>query len=120
MVINVSDQWLTQSDQLLKSLRALQSKTGKDRLELIKAMFFILNTLDRSMKGWRSWIQNLEFMSRFTEEELRELEEGLNMSAQAFVQYDMDITKKYQAKMPTAKLKRLKGRNKVDTQGLIA
>ena len=116
----MSDKWLAQSDQLLKSLRALQSKTGKDRLELIKSMFFILNTLERSVKGWRSWIHNLDFMSRFTEEELRELEEGLNMSAQAFIQYDMDITKKYQTKMPTAKFKIRKGRNKVDTQGLIA
>jgi hypothetical protein len=83
-------------------------------------MFFILNTLERSMKGWWSWIRNLDFMARFSEDELRELEDGLNENAQAFIQYDMDVTKKYQAKMPTVKFKVRKGRTKVDTQGLFA
>jgi hypothetical protein len=119
-VVNVSDQWITQSDQLLQSLRALQSQTDKDRLEIIKAMFFILNTLERSLKGWRSWVQNLDFMARFSADELRELEDGLNVSAQAFVQYDVDVTKKYQSKIPTVKFKVRKGRAKVDTRGLFA
>jgi len=119
-VVKVSDQWIAQSDQLLKSLRALQSQPDKDRLEIIKAMFFILNTLDRSLKGWRSWVQNLNFMARFSADELKELEDGLNASAQAFIQYDVDVTRKHQSKMPTVKFKIRKGRAKVDTRGLFA
>ena len=116
----MSDQWIAQSDQLLKTLRELHSNPDKDRLEIITSMFFILNTLERSMKGWRSWIQNLGFMSRFSADEMSEIENGLFESAQAFIQYDMDVTKKYQDKMPTVKFEIPKGRTKADTQGLIA
>jgi hypothetical protein len=59
-------------------------------------------------------------VARFSENELREFEAELNESAQAFLQYDIDITKKYQSKMPTVKFRIRKGRTKVDTQGLIA
>ena len=73
----MSEQWLAQSERLLKSLRALREKQREDRLELITSMFFILNTVDRSMRGWRSWIQNLNFMARFSEAELRDAELNL-------------------------------------------
>jgi hypothetical protein len=120
MAINLSDQWIAQSDQLLKSLRELKSKPDKDRLEIISSIFFILNTLERSVKGWRRWIENLDFMARFSEEELSELEDGLFETGQAFLQYDIDLTKKYQEKTPTVEATIPTQRTKVDTRGLFA
>lgn len=116
----MSERWLTQSENLLKSLRELKAKKGEDRLEIIKSMFFILYTLDRSMQGWRSWIRNLDFMSRFSEKELRELEEGLIGRVQAFIEYDIDVTKKYMDKIPTAKFKVRRRKQEVDTGRMFA
>jgi hypothetical protein len=53
------------------------SKQDRDRLELINTMLFTLHALNQSVHGWQKWIQNLSFMSKFSVNELQEIEAGL-------------------------------------------
>jgi hypothetical protein len=99
-VVALSDRWITQSEKLLKAMEELSSKKGRDRLEIVNSMILALNTLDRSIHGWRSWVQSLRLMSKFTEEDLREMEEGLMRRIRAFVEYDIEVTKRHREKLP--------------------
>jgi len=63
-------------------------------------MILALNALDRSVHGWRSWIGSLRLMSRFTEDELREMEESLVKIVRDFVEYDVAVTQKHKDKIP--------------------
>jgi len=97
----MTERWVAQSKELLKALTELASKKEEDRLEMVNTMMFVLNSMDRSLHGWRSWIQNLSLMSKFTEEELRQMREGLLQKAQEFINYDMQITEKHKDKIPS-------------------
>jgi hypothetical protein len=55
-----------------------------------------------SLHGWRGWIQNLNFMSYFSEDDLKHMEEGILRLTHAFVEYDIEITTKHQEKIPQA------------------
>jgi len=63
-------------------------------------MVFALNVIDRSIQGWRSWIQNLTLMSKFSEDELREMKEELIKEAQGFIEYDVKVSNNHRDKMP--------------------
>ena len=96
----MAERWVSQSRELLKALEELASKKGEDRLELVNSMIFTLNTIDRSIQGWRSWIQNLQLMSKFTEEELRDMKEGLIKGARDFIEYDIQVSEEHREKIP--------------------
>lgn len=55
-----------------------------------------------SLHRWRGWVQNLNFMSRFSNEDLEHIETGILRLAHAFVEYDIEITTKHQEKIPQA------------------
>ncbi|MCJ7632074.1 hypothetical protein MUP77_06725 [Candidatus Bathyarchaeota archaeon] len=63
----MAERWVAKSQELFKTLTELASKKEEDRLEKVSTMIFSLNSIDKSLHGWRSWIQNLSFMSKFTE-----------------------------------------------------
>jgi hypothetical protein len=116
----LSERWISHCQRIVQTLAELAEKKGKDRLELIKILLFTINALHRSIEGWRNWVQNLQFMSKFTEEELAELEHRLIESTRAFIEYDIEVTEKYMAKIPTAKYTlRTDGANE-DRSGLYA
>ncbi len=94
---------------MLKTLKELASKKEEDRLEMVNTMIFALNSIDRSLHGWRSWIQNLSLMSKFTEEELRQMRKGLLQKAQEFISYDMQVTEKHKDKIPSIVVVRRRG-----------
>lgn len=96
----MAERWINQSREFLKALEGLANKKDEDRLELVNEMIFALDTIDRSVHGWRSWIQNLELMSKFSESELREMKAGLVKEAQEFVEYDTQVSEKHKEKMP--------------------
>lgn len=85
-------------------LEAMEESSSKkksgDRLDTVSSMILALNAIDRSIYGWRSWVQSLRLMSRFTEDELRDMEERLRKMACAFVEYDIEVTKKHVNKLP--------------------
>jgi hypothetical protein len=96
----LTERWISQSEHLLKAMERLSAKKGRDRLEIITSMLLALNALDRSVHGWRSWIGSLRLMSRFTEDELREMEESLVKIARDFVKIDIAVTQKHKDKIP--------------------
>jgi hypothetical protein len=110
----MAEQWVSGSQDILKGIDSLASKKDKDRLELINSIMIALNITNNSIRGWSSWIQNLDFMSRFNKEELKEIEEGLLKLTRAFIEYDIEQTNKYRDKIPraeftTSKRKRQRG-----------
>jgi hypothetical protein len=114
----MTEQWLGQSEDMLKRVEKLASEKDKDRLEIINSMIFALNVTNNSINGWRSWIQNLGFMSRFKEDELKEIEDGLLKLTRAFIEYDIEITKKHQDKLPRRRLSLSKRKKQRDSRGM--
>jgi hypothetical protein len=119
-MIKVSEPWLQQSKNILNTLEKFATAEENDRLEIINAMIFTLNALDRSLQGWRRWVQNLAFMSRFTQDELQAIERGLIEKVRAFVKYDMEITQQHEQKIPKIRFRtRRRRRQSEATTGLI-
>ena len=119
-MIKVSEPWLQQSKNILITLEKYASTETNDRLEIINAMLFTLNALDRSLQGWRRWVQNLAFMSRFTQDELQDIERGLIEKVRAFVQYDIAVTQQHEPKIPKIRFRtRHRHRQNEATTGLI-
>jgi len=52
--IKLTERWIGQSENLLKTIEKLSTKKERDRLEIISSMILALNALDRSVHGWRS------------------------------------------------------------------
>ena len=98
----MAEHWIQQSETILKKIEAFLEQKPKDRLERITEILFTLNVLDMSLHGWRGWIQNLNFMSHFSDEDLQHMEEGILRLTHAFVEYDIEITTKHQEKIPQA------------------
>jgi hypothetical protein len=77
-----------------------------------------LNITNNSIRGWSSWIQNLDFMTRFNKEELEEIAEGLLTLTRAFIEYDVEKTKKYQHKIPRTEDTTSQRQKQSDPRGL--
>lgn len=110
----MSDEWVARAEHALKALEALKAKKKRDRLEMIKNLFLILSILNRSVSGWRNWIQNLSFMARFTEEELNEFKDVLTERTIDFLRYDIEVMKKFKSMMP----EETPEENSEDTRGM--
>ena len=91
------ERWIDESRELLKALE-VASKKGEDRLELVNSMVFALIAINRSIGGWMSWMQSLDFMSRFSEDELKEMKQGFIKEARGFIQYNTEVSIKYKDK----------------------
>ena len=96
----MSERWVKESEQLLKTMNELSSKEKKDRLETLNSIIFALNVLERSIYGWKLWLGNLSLMTEFTSEELEEIEQSLKKQIQPFVEYDIQATQKWIDKLP--------------------
>jgi hypothetical protein len=81
-------------------MEEITAKKDRDRLELINSMLFSLHALNQSVHGWQKWIQNLNFMSKFSVNELQEMEAGLISTVRNFIEYDLDVTKRHENKIP--------------------
>jgi len=116
----MTERWISQSQELLKALQELASRKEEDRLELVNAMVFALNAIDRSIHGWRSWIQNLQLMSKFSEDELREMKKGLTEKAEEFIKYDTEVTVQHKEKIPRIVVVRRPGEEAGPDRGIYA
>lgn len=112
-VKRMSNKWVEECERLLEQMKMLSATEGKDRLEVVRTMRFVLYSLQRSVSGWLEWIDNLEIMSTFSFEELQEINKKLAEMTEAFVEYDIKITGECApAKPKTAK--RTEGKEKSD------
>ena len=109
----MSNKWVEECERLLDQMNKLSTAEGKDRLEVVRSMRFILYSLQRSVSGWLEWIDNLEIMSTFSFEELQEINKKLNDMTKAFVEYDVKITGQCAPSKPKT-AKRAEGKERSD------
>lgn len=115
----MAEQWTDQSIKILNKLTTLSQEENRDRLAIINALMLALTAMDRSVQGWRNWIQNLDFMTRFSEAELKEIEQELLKSVRNIIEYDIDITQQHQDKLPQMRTTRRRKRRNDNTQGMF-
>ena len=115
----MTEQWTDQSTKILNKLTTLSQQENRDRVAIINALILALNAMDRSVQGWRKWIQNLDFMARFSEDELEAIEQGLVKSVRNFIEYDINITQQYQDKLPQMWTTRRRKRTNDNTQRMF-
>ena len=96
------------------------AKEDRDRLELINSMLFSLHALNQSVHGWQKWIQNLSFMSKFSINELQEMEAGLVATVRTFIEYDLDVTKRHEHKIPQIRRRVEEKKDKDNPSGMYA
>lgn len=88
----MSENWIKVSERLLEQLKNLENSKGKDRLELVRSLRFILNVLQRSLIGWTQWVNNPDIMTIFSQNDLESMTEKISKFAQSFIKYDLQMT----------------------------
>jgi len=90
----LSSGWIQSCQKILERIKDLEKTKEKDRLEYVRSIRFMLGALQRSLLGWMQWVNNPDVMTRFTEEELSEINKRITEFTRAFIEYDLEITKK--------------------------
>jgi len=90
----LSSEWIQSCQRILDRIKDLEKTDDKDRLEYVRSIRFMLSALQRSILGWMQWINNPDIMTRFTREELSEMNKRIAEFTRAFIEYDLEITKK--------------------------
>jgi len=88
----LSERWIQVSKKILDQIKRLEEAKKRDRLELVRSMRFMLNTLQRSLLGWMQWVNNPDIMTRFTQEDLEKMNKTLSEFTRSFIQYDLEAT----------------------------
>ncbi len=92
-VMTLSERWIQSSQRVLNHIRSLEKVEGKDRLELVRSLGFMLGALQRSLLGWMQWVNNPDIMTRFTLEDLEKMNKNLSKFVRTFIEYDLEATK---------------------------
>jgi len=87
----MSGRWVQDCKKILDQIKTLETE-GKDRLEMVGTIRFILYALQRSLSGWIEWINNPNIMVKFSREDLQEISKNLAELTQPFIEYDCKIT----------------------------
>jgi hypothetical protein len=90
----LSVSWIQRNQKILDYIKRLEDVKGKDRLEYVRLIRFMLGALEGSLKGWLFWINNPDIMTKFTLEELEEINHKLIEFVHLFIEYDLEITQK--------------------------
>jgi hypothetical protein len=88
----LSESWINVSERLLDQLKRIENAKGKDRLELVRSLRFVLNVLQRSMIGWTQWVNNPDIMSIFSQNDLENMTGKLSNFTRSFIEYDLEMT----------------------------
>ena len=88
----MSEGWIRVSEKILEQLKNLEKTKGKDRLELVRSLRFVLSVLQRSLLGWTQWVNNPDIMTIFTQEDLEKMAKQLSEFTHSFVKYDLEMT----------------------------
>ena len=57
-------------------------------------MRFMLGALQRRLMGWMGWVNNASIMTKFTKEELEDINEQLSRLSRSLIEYDLEVTEK--------------------------
>ena len=88
----MSEQWIQVSKNIIEQLKRLEKTEGKDRLDLVRSLRFELSVLQRSIIGWTQWVNNLEIMTIFSQEDLEYMTKKMSKLTQPLLKYDLEIT----------------------------
>jgi len=88
----LSEGWIKVSERILDQLKRLENNEGKDRLELVRSLRFVLNVLRRSLIGWTQWVNNPDIMTIFSQKDLENMTETLSEFTRSFIKYDLEMT----------------------------
>jgi len=89
----LSERWIRISEKTLDQIKRLEETKGRDRLELVSSILFLLSALRNSVLGWMQWANNPNIMARFTQEDLEKMNKKLSEFTRSFVEYDVEATK---------------------------
>ena len=89
----MSERWVQILENLLEQIHQLEAAKGRDRLDLVRSIRFLLNALHNSLAGWIRWVDNPNVMTRFTQDELEAMAKKLTAFTRAFIEYDIAATK---------------------------
>jgi len=92
-MIPLSEMWVQSSEKILDQIKRLEKVEGKDRLELVRSMGFVLRALEMSLVGWMQWVNNPDIMTKFTQKDLEKMNKRLSELARSFIEYDIEATK---------------------------
>ena len=81
--------WVERSKEFLETMKKLELSSSKDRLDLVRSIIFSLRAAQHAITGWLQWAYVPEIMSKFTVEELKEMDGVLREQARALVEYDI-------------------------------
>ena len=107
----MSARWIQSSKKILDRIEELENIEGKDRLDHVGSIRFILEALHRSLIGWMQWANNASIMTKFTKEELEDINERRSRLSRSFIEYDLEVTEKEVEKGLTAR-REAEGRRK--------
>lgn len=88
----LSQRWIHVSEKIIDQLNRLEDVKDRDRLELVRALRFVLSVLQRSLLGWTQWVNNPDIMSIFSQKDLEKMTKKLTEFTQTFVKYDLEMT----------------------------
>jgi hypothetical protein len=88
----LSERWVQVSESIIEQLDRLENIEGKDRLELVRYLRFVLGVLQRSLIGWTQWVGNPDIMTIFSQEDLEEMTKKLAEFTSSFIKYDLEMT----------------------------
>ena len=81
------------SEKIIEQLKQLEDTKGKDRLEMVRSLRFVLGVLQRSLVGWTQWVGNPDIMTIFSEDDLENMTKRLAEFTSSFIEYDMKMTR---------------------------
>ena len=88
----MSEEWIRVSERVVKQLKQLEETKGKDRLEMVRSLRFVLGVLQRSLVGWTQWVGNPDIMTMFSEADLGNMTKTLAEFTRKFIEYDLKMT----------------------------
>jgi hypothetical protein len=89
----LSEKWINASKRLRKELKCLEETKEQDRLELVKSLCLTLYALQRSLMGWMELANNPDMLTRFTHEDLEDINKKLLQFSRSFLEYTLEATK---------------------------
>ena len=92
-VLSLSERWVRSSERILDRIASSGEVEGKDRLDFVRSIRFMLGALQRSLLGWMQWVNNPDIMIRFTQEDLEKMNKNLSEFVRTFIEYDLEVTK---------------------------
>ena len=89
----MGERWVKSSERILEQIRRIEEAEGRDRLDCVRDIRFLLSALQRSLIGWIQWVNNPDVMARFTREELESIARRFSEFTRPFIEYDIEATK---------------------------